>query len=285
MHRSSSKMLSRNKDIQIIFLNLQNSDHKLQMKFIDTHAHLYDEAFDQEEDLAIARASEAGVTRIIFPDIDSLTRDRMFAFADRHDGTIFPCLGLHPTSVNADWEKELALLEGYLSRKIYAIGEIGMDCYWSKEFVKEQQEALRIQLEMADRLDLPVIIHSRESTELIINVLKDCRHLNLRGVFHAYSGSKETFSEISRLGDWYIGIGGVLTYKKASIAETVKEIPLDRILLETDSPYLTPVPFRGKRNESSYIPHIASRLAELTGKDVEEIASVTTDNAEKLFRI
>lgn len=255
------------------------------MEFIDTHAHLYDEAFDQEEDSAVARASEAGVTRIIFPDIDSQTRDRMFALADRHNSTIFPCLGLHPTSVNADWEKELALLEGYLSRKIYAIGEIGLDCYWSKEFIKEQQEAFRIQLEMADRMDLPVIIHSRESTELIINILKECRHLRMRGVFHAYSGSIETFREISRLGDWYIGIGGVLTYRKASIAETVKEIPLERILLETDSPYLTPVPFRGRRNESSYIPHIASRLSELTGKDMEEIAATTTLNAEKIFRL
>lgn len=222
---------------------------------------------------------------MILPDIDSQTREAMFSLADRHEGRIFPCLGLHPTSIGADWEKELAALEGWLSRKIYAIGEIGMDCYWSKEFIKEQQEALRIQLELADRLDLPVIIHSRESTELIINVLKECRHLNLRGVFHAYSGSIETYRQIERLGDWYIGIGGVLTYKKASIAGTVRDIPLDRILLETDCPYLTPVPFRGKRNESSYIPHIAARLSEILGKGIEEIAETTTANAEKLFRI
>ncbi len=255
------------------------------MEFIDTHAHLYDEAFANEEDDAIARAVRSGVSRIVFPDIDSQTRDIMFSLADRHEGTIFPCLGLHPTSVDASWEKELSLLEGYLSRKIWAIGEIGLDCYWSEEFLKEQQEVFRIQLEMADRLNLPVIIHSRESTGLIINILKDCRHLSLRGVFHAYSGSRETFSQLQRLGDWYIGIGGVLTYKKATIAETVKDIPLDRILLETDSPYLTPVPFRGKRNESSYIPHIAGRLAEITGKSIEEIASITTGNAVKLFNL
>lgn len=257
---------------------------KCRMEFIDTHAHLYDEAFDGEDDAAVERAVQAGVTRIIFPDIDSQSRDAMFAYADRHEGTIFPCLGLHPTSIDAGWEKEMSMIEGHLSRKIWAIGEIGMDCYWSKEFIKEQQEAFRIQLEMADRLDLPVIIHSRESTELIINTLKECRHLSLRGVFHAFSGSIETYRELQKLGDWYIGIGGVLTYKKASIAETVKEIRLDRILLETDSPYLTPVPFRGKRNESAYIPHIASRLAELTGKDIEEVAAQTTSNAEKLFR-
>lgn len=255
------------------------------MEFIDTHAHLYDEAFDTEGDEAVGRAAEAGVTKIIFPDIDSVTRDKMFAYADRHPGVIFPCLGLHPTSVNKDWEKELAALEPYLDRRIYAIGEIGMDCYWSKEFIKEQQEVMRVQLEMADRLNLPVIIHSRESTELIINILKDCKHLSLRGVFHAYSGSVETFREISRLGDWHVGIGGVLTYKKASIAETVKEIPLDRIVLETDSPYLTPVPFRGKRNESGYVPHIAAKLSELTGKPLDEVAATTTDNAAKLFGI
>ncbi len=255
------------------------------MRFIDTHAHLYDEAFTSEEDLAVERAREAGVTKIIFPDIDSQTREAMFALAGRHEGTVFPCLGLHPTSVNADWQSEMQLLEKHLDRKIWAIGEIGMDCYWSREFVEQQKEVLRIQLELADRLDLPVIIHSRESTGLIINIIKDCRNLSLRGVFHAYSGSAETYRELQKLGDWYIGIGGVLTYKKASIAEAVKQIPLDRILLETDSPYLTPVPFRGKRNESAYIPHIAARLAELTGRDTEEIAAQTTCNAEKLFGI
>ncbi len=255
------------------------------MRFIDTHAHLYDEAFTAEEDLAVTRAAEAGVTKIIFPDIDSKTRDTMFALAGRHQDMVFPCLGLHPTSVDADWESEMQLLEKHLDRKIWAIGEIGMDCYWSREFVEQQKEVLRIQLETADRMNLPVIIHSRDSTELIINVIKDCHGMSLRGVFHAYSGSAETYRELQRLGDWYIGIGGVLTYKKASIAETVKKIPLDRILLETDSPYLTPVPFRGRRNESAYIPHIASRLAELTGKDTEEIAAQTTYNAEKLFGI
>lgn len=255
------------------------------MEFIDTHSHLYDEAFAGEEDAAVARALEAGVDRIIFPDIDSQSRDAMFAFADRHQEVIFPCLGLHPTSVGADWQKELSCMEAYLDRRIWAIGEIGMDCYWSKEFLKEQQEVMRIQLEMAAERDLPVIIHSRESTELIINILKECKHLGTRGVFHAFSGSIETYRELQKLGDWYVGIGGVLTYKKASIAETVREIPLERILLETDSPYLTPVPFRGKRNESSYIPHIAARLAELTSKDISEVAETTTSNARKLFRI
>ena len=255
------------------------------LEFIDTHSHLYDEAFASEEDDAVARAVEAGVTRIILPDIDSKSRDSMFSLADRHPGVIFPCLGLHPTSVGADWQEELSRMESHIDRKIWAIGEIGMDCYWSKDFIREQQEVMRIQLGMAAKRDLPVIIHSRESTELIINILKDCRHLGLKGVFHAFSGSIETFRELRKLGDWYIGIGGVLTYKKASIAETVRNIPLNRIILETDSPYLTPVPYRGKRNESSYIPHIASRLAELTSTTLDEVAETTTRNARKLFNI
>lgn len=255
------------------------------MEFIDTHAHIYDEAFSEDADLAIARAVEAGVTKIVLPDIDSTSREDMFAMAERHEGTVFPTLGLHPTSVNANWEQEIEKMYGYSSRKIWAIGEIGMDCYWSKEFIRQQQDALKVQLELAAKRDLPVIIHSRESTELIINILKECRHLSIKGVFHAFSGSIETFRELQKLGDWYIGIGGVLTYKKASIAETVKDIPLERIILETDSPYLTPVPFRGKRNESSYIPHIAAKLSELKGLDICETASVTTENARKLFRI
>lgn len=256
------------------------------MEYIDTHSHLYDEAFSSEEDLAVERAVNAGVTKMIVPDIDSSTRQVMFDLAERHPGTLFPTLGLHPTSVAANWRDEMDAVEKALpEHKIWAIGEIGIDCYWSKEFLEQQKEAFRIQLEMAEKLDLPVIIHSRESTELIINVLKDYKTHNLRGVFHAYSGSAETYRELQKLGDWYIGIGGVLTYKKASIAETVKEIPLERILLETDSPYLTPVPHRGKRNESSYIPHIAEKLAIQKGISIEEVARTTTANAIRLFRL
>ena len=256
------------------------------MEFIDTHSHLYDEAFTSEEDLAVARAIEAGVTRMILPDIDSTSRDAMFALAERHPGVLFPTLGLHPTSVGANWKEEMDALEQVLpNHRIWAIGETGIDCYWSKEFLEQQKEVFRLQLEMAHKADLPVIIHSRESTELIIKILKDNRNLDLRGVFHAYSGSAETYRELQKLGDWYIGIGGVLTYKKASIAETVKDIPLERIILETDSPYLTPVPHRGKRNESSYIPHIAEKLAFQKGVSIEEVATITTANAKRLFML
>ena len=255
------------------------------MQFIDTHSHLYDEAFAEDMDQAVNRATQEGVDKIILPDIDSSSRTQMFELTERHQGVLFPCIGLHPTSIDAGWKKEMEQVEAHLNKHIFAIGEIGIDCYWSKEFLEQQKEAFRIQLNIAHQFDLPVIIHSRESTEIILEILKESRHLNLRGVFHAYSGSKETFREIQRLGDWYIGIGGVLTFKKASIAETVKYIPLDRILLETDSPYLTPVPFRGKRNESAYIPHIAARLAEIKEIEISEVASQTTENAKTLFSI
>ena len=255
------------------------------LQFVDTHTHLYDEAFDSDEDNAVIRAAEAGVTMMIVPDIDSQTRDKMFAFTDKHPGITYPCLGLHPTSVDSGWKAEIQKIESYENREIKAIGEIGIDCYWSKEFVKEQEEVFRIQLEAAAKMNLPVIIHSREATQMILDIFKEFRGQGIKGVMHAYSGSYETFQELERLGDWYVGIGGVLTYKKASIAETIKKIPLERVLLETDSPYLPPVPFRGKRNESSYMPLIAAKLAELKECSTEEVASQTTQNAKKLFNI
>ena len=187
--------------------------------------------------------------------------------------------------MKADYQEELDKVFQCEETGIKAIGEIGLDFYWSTEFVSQQQEALRAQLDLAARRDLPVIIHSRESTKAILDILEDFRGRGLRGVMHAFSGSIETFRQIERLGDWLVGIGGVLTYKKASIAETVKDIPLERILLETDSPYLTPVPFRGKRNESAYIPFIAERLAIIKGYSLEQVASQTSTNAETLFNI
>ena len=255
------------------------------MEFIDTHTHLYEEGFRGEESQAVERALEAGVSKMVFPDIDSTSRDDMFSLSERFPGTVFPCLGLHPTSVGAGWKKAIEEMEGYMDRKIVAIGETGMDCYWSKEFVQEQKDALEYQIFLAHGKGLPLIIHSREATGPILEILEKNRRLELRGVFHAFSGSVETFRRLQKCGDWYIGIGGVLTYKKASIAETVKEIPLGRIVLETDSPYLTPVPKRGTRNESGYIPYIAEKLAEIKGISIEETAAVTTSNARKLFSI
>lgn len=256
------------------------------MQFIDTHTHLYDEQFMEDgPENAVRRAIGVGVTEMILPDIDRGTREAMFELAGKFPENLFPCLGLHPTSVGPGWEEEMEEMEHCSGRKILAIGEIGMDCYWSDEFIREQEAAFEMQIRLACRLGLPVIIHSRNATDLIFKVLDRCRHLSPRGVFHAFSGSIETFGRISGYGDWYIGIGGVLTYKNAGIAETVRKIPLDRIVLETDSPYLTPVPFRGKRNESSYIPLIAEKLAVLKGIPVEEVAALTTENARRLFNI
>lgn len=255
------------------------------MNFIDTHTHLYDEAFQGEEAAAVQRAFDAGVSRLILPDIDSTSRDSMFRLAGMFPERVFPCLGLHPTSVNAEWRTGIEEMEQYIGRDIKAIGETGMDCYWSREFVNEQKDALEYQIRLAHRLDLPLIIHSREATEPIFEVLERCRDIESRGVFHAFSGSIETFRRLGRYGHWLVGIGGVITYKKASIAETIKEIPLESIVLETDSPYLTPVPKRGERNESSYIPYIAGKIAEQKGISLEEVAETTTGNARKLFNI
>lgn len=255
------------------------------VNFIDTHTHLYDEAFSGEEAEAVGRAVKAGVRKMILPDIDSSSRKAMLALASSFPGVLFPCIGLHPTSVGPGWKSELDMMEEHLGEDIKAIGETGMDLYWSKEYMSEQATVLEYHFRLAHRLDLPLIIHSREATGPIFNVLEKCRDISLKGVFHAFSGSAETFSRLQKYGDWYVGIGGVVTFRKASIAETLKQIPMDRILLETDSPYLTPVPKRGQRNESSYIPYIAGKIAEIKGTDIGEVAETTTANAQKLFRI
>lgn len=281
MHRPSPKMLHQSK----IICNFALLKRRQQMEFTDTHTHIYDEAFNGEEDQAITRAMESGVTKMVFPDIDSSSRDRMFALAGRFAGTVFPCLGLHPTSVDSGWKAEIGKMEQYLDRHVCAIGETGMDCYWSKEFVKEQMDALEYQIRLAHDKDLPLIIHSREATGLIFDVLERCRPMETRGVLHAFSGSIETFRRMQKYGKWYVGIGGVVTYRKASVAETVKDIPMEYILLETDSPYLAPVPKRGTRNESAYIPYIAGKLAEIKGISQDEVAETTTENARQLFNI
>lgn len=255
------------------------------MEFIDTHTHLYDEAFDDDRDEVIERAFSKGVGKLVFPDIDSLTRDKMFSIAETRPDRIFPALGLHPTSIQDGWEIEFEKMSAYKSKRIYAIGETGLDFYWSKDFIREQKEALRRHFRLAYDLSLPLIIHSREATGQIFEIMDECRNLDVRGVFHAFSGSIETFRRMEKYGDWYVGIGGVLTYKKASIAQTIAEIPLERIILETDSPYLPPVPMRGKRNESGYIPFVAEKIAGIKGVTVEEVAGTTTANAEKLFKI
>lgn len=253
------------------------------MTFIDTHTHNYDEAFAGEEDAVIRRAREAGVEVLIQPDVDSRERDSMFALTDKYPGVLYPMLGLYPGSVEKNWRDEFDVLIKYRDRKVVAIGEIGLDYHYGAEFAAEQKEAFRLQLELAAEMGLPVNIHLREATEDFFHIMDECAHLHLRGSLHAFSGSFETFSRMRKYGEWYVGIGGVVTFKKASLAETVRRIPLENIILETDCPYLTPVPYRGTRNESMYIPVIAAKIAELKGISVDEVAAATTANAKKLF--
>ena len=256
------------------------------MVFVDTHTHCTDEAFPgSEQDLFVERAVAAGVTRMLLADIDTRERDEMYTASARHPGVLFPMLGLYPGSVDKDWRKEIDALEAWKGKGAIAIGEIGLDYHYGADFKEEQKEALRVQFELAAAWNLPVNIHLRDATEDFFKVLEDCRHLGLRGNLHAFSGSIETFRRIQKYGDWSVGIGGVITFKKASLPETVRQIPLDRILLETDAPYMAPTPLRGQRNESANIPIIAAKVAEVKGVDIETVAEVTTRNAEKLFAI
>ena len=260
------------------------------MIFIDTHCHLCDKAFSGEEEAYINRARAAGVGLLLQPDTDGSEREDMFALVDRYPDTLRPMIGLYPGSVGKDWRAELESMALFLDEweartghKVVAVGEIGLDYHEGKEFAEEQKEALEWQLDFASRRDLPLNIHLRDAMGDFLEILQ--RHRGLRGNMHAYSGSLESFHEIQKLGDWRIGVGGVVTFKNAGLAEVVRNIPLDRIVLETDAPYLTPVPHRGTRNESSYIPLIAAKVAELKGITVEEVAETTTNNAKTLFGI
>lgn len=256
------------------------------MTFIDTHTHCTDEAFSgEEQDLFVERALAADVEKMLLADIGIAERDDMYAAAGRHPGVLYPMLGVHPESVGKEWKREIDALEAWKGKGAVAIGEIGLDYHYGKEFREEQKEVLRIQFELAAAWGLPVNIHLRDATDDFFEVLDSCRHLGLRGNLHAFSGSIETFRRIRKYGDWSVGIGGVVTFKKASLPETVREIPLECILLETDAPYMAPVPLRGTRNESANIPLIAAKIAEVKGLDIETVAAVTTDNAKKLFAI
>lgn len=255
------------------------------MEFIDTHTHNYDEAYSGCEDEVIRRAIDAGVTKLIQPDVDSRERDSMFALCSRHPGVLYPMLGLYPGSVGDDWQDEVDKLVSYRDRGIVAVGEIGLDYHYGADTKELQKEAFRVQLELAAQWDLPVNIHLREATEDFFSIIEGCRHLGLRGNLHAFSGSYETFERLQKSGEWYVGIGGVVTFKKSGIGREIERFPLERILLETDSPYLTPTPHRGERNESSYIPIIAQFIADKKGVPLEEVARTTTANARILFNI
>lgn len=252
--------------------------------FIDTHCHFTDEAFGPDADTALERALDAGVGIMIQADVSSKERDGMLAFTRRHPGVVYAMAGLYPGSVGADYLEELDLAhKAACEEGIVAIGEIGLDYHYGDEMAREQMEAFKVQLELAARMSLPVNIHLRDATEDFFKVLDSCRGLALKGNLHAFSTSAEVFRRLLRYGDFYVGIGGVVTFKNAKVARELEEIPADRILLETDAPYLAPVPLRGTRNESANIPLIAAKVAEIKHLDINEIESVTSANAKKLF--
>ena len=251
---------------------------------VDTHTHFYDEWLLPDAEAAIQRAIDAGVGKMIQADVDSTERPRMWEIGLRHPGVLFQMAGLYPGSVTADnWRDELDQVHGITG--VVAIGEIGLDYHEGREFEKEQKEVLRLQLELAAQRNLPVNIHLRDAWEDLLTIFKDCRHLNLRGNLHCFSGSYEVYEEANRYGDWSVGIGGVVTFKNSKLATTLERIPLHHILLETDAPYLAPVPHRGERNESSFLPLIAQKVAEVKGLTMEECERITTENAERLFNI
>jgi TatD DNase family protein len=253
------------------------------MKFIDTHTHLYEEQLQVDNDEMIQRAIDAGVSKMYMPNCDSTTIDGMMKVAARWPQHCFPMMGLHPCYVKAGFEKELAIVEAHLGNGGFtAVGEIGLDYYWDMTFQNEQIIAFERQIDWALKYDLPIVIHSRESTQACIDIVKKKQNGHLRGIFHCFSGTCDEAKQIIDLG-LYLGIGGVLTFKKSGLAEVVEQVPLSAIVLETDAPYLAPVPYRGKRNESSYIPLIAQKLSEVKKVDIQEIAEVTTANVEKIF--
>ena len=269
------------------------------MRLIDTHSHLYDEAFEADREQTLQRAIDSGVGLLLLPAIDSESHAAQFDLCRRHAEVCRPMMGLHPTSINDNphWREELQRVEALLAERpegiapFVAVGEIGLDFYWSRDFMAEQEEAFCYQCRLAARLGLPVAIHTRAAWERMIELVGEeyaaakTRGELLRGVFHAYSEDAATYRRLKELteGNFLFGIGGVVTYKKSVVAEAVREMALEDIVLETDCPYLTPVPHRGKRNESGYLSYICEKVADLLGVPAAKVAEVTSCNAERMF--
>ena len=252
--------------------------------WIDTHAHIYAEEFDVDRQDMIQRSRDSNVAKIFMPNVDHTTIDKMLDLESRWEGC-YPMMGLHPCSVKKGFERELYLVEQWLSkRKFCAVGEIGTDLYWDKTFWEQQCEAFEIQVTWAKKLDVPVVIHCRESLDQTIALVEKLQDGNLTGIFHCFGGTVEQAERIARL-NFYLGIGGVATFKKGGLDLVLKEVPPDRIVLETDSPYLAPVPHRGKRNEPAYIPLIAQKVADIMDITAEQLQQKTTENALKIFEI
>ena len=250
---------------------------------IDTHAHLYSKQFEEDRDEMLQRAKESGVEKFYLPNVDSQSIAGMLELEAKYPESCFPMMGLHPCSVKENYEEELAVVEKWLfQRPFCAIGEIGIDLYWDKTTLPQQIIAFRRQIGWAQQLDLPIIIHARESTEEILEVLESEKSDELRGIFHCFGGTVDQANRIIDLG-FYLGIGGVLTFKKSGLDKTLQEIDLQHLVLETDAPYLAPTPYRGKRNESAYVRLVAEKLAGVKNIPFAEVAAITSDNARKIF--
>ena len=253
------------------------------MLLTDTHTHLYYETDDKKRIELIDRCKENAVDRLFLPNVDVSSIPMVFSLVKSFPDICFPMLGLHPCSVKTDWESELnKIKEADHQHKIVAIGEIGIDLYWDKTHLTEQVQAFKAQIAWAKSLKLPIVIHCRDAFNEVFEVLQQEHDENLRGIFHCFTGSIEQAQKIIDLG-FYLGIGGVVTYKNAGLDKVVSQIDLNHIVLETDSPYLTPVPYRGKPNESSYLIYVANKIAELHQTDLETVASITTENSRRIF--
>jgi TatD DNase family protein len=255
------------------------------MMLIDSHCHIDAEEFDNDRDIVVQNAKAAGVGYILIPNVDISTIDKVIGISDLYPGYCFPMIGIHPTSVMNNYEDEIKIFEKYLGKHSFiGIGEIGIDLYWDKTYYKEQEKAFIYQLNIASEAKLPVVIHSRSSLEELIGILKKENIKGLEGVFHCFPGGVEQAKRVIDLG-FYLGIGGVVTYKNSGMGKLFEGIDISRVILETDAPYLTPAPHRGKRNESSMLVHIAEKISELTAISVEEVARLTSENTLKLFNI
>jgi TatD DNase family protein len=256
------------------------------MEFIDTHAHYYAEEFHSDQTEGIQRSKNNHLVKILLPNIDFTSIEPMFNLCKEYPSLFYPMLGLHPSYVKEDWETQLLIIEKKIEQSpVIAIGEIGIDLYWDKTFIEEQKKAFSIQIDWAIERKLPIVIHARESFAEIFEILdrKICPELS--GVFHCFTGGEIEVQKIISYENFSFGIGGVITYKNSPLPEVVKNIPLSKIVLETDSPYLPPTPYRGKRNEPSYLIHIAEKLASLFEISIDEIANVTTSNAKSIFKL
>ncbi|MDO4163067.1 MAG: TatD family hydrolase [Bacteroides sp.] len=255
------------------------------MNLVDSHSHLFLEEFSEDLPEVVQRARAAGVTHIFMPNIDSSTIDPMLKVCSDYAGYCFPMIGLHPTSVSESYREELETVHRCLENpnSFVAVGEIGMDLYWDKTYVREQQTVFEQQVAWALEYGLPIVIHSREAFNYIYKVLEPYKNTALTGIFHSFTGTEEEASYMLEFPGFYIGINGVVTFKKSALPGVLARIPLDRIVLETDSPYLTPVPNRGKRNESANIKDTLAKVAEVYARPLEEVAEATSENALKVF--